>query len=114
MEPVRIAYDVEDVQPSGAAIEVIRLGENDVTVSWPFKASRFHVPAGVTSERDVHDVVEVWMVRSGRGVVVSGDTRTELSPGDMVFFPSRVEHQVTAVGAEDLKIFSIWWQGTRG
>jgi mannose-6-phosphate isomerase-like protein (cupin superfamily) len=89
---------VEEVAAPGAA-------------QWPFTAARFEVPPGATTELDVHDVVELWMVRSGTGAVVSGDTTMDVAPGAMVYFASRVPHRITNTGTDHLQLFSVWWRG---
>jgi mannose-6-phosphate isomerase-like protein (cupin superfamily) len=90
---------IEEVD--GAAPEV---------TGWPFEASRFQVPPGATSERDQHDVAELWMVRSGHGTVNSDGATLTVGPGDMVYFAGRVPHQITNTGSDDLRLFSVWWR----
>ncbi|MFG2000954.1 cupin domain-containing protein [Spirillospora sp. NPDC048911] len=102
-EPERIGYRTPERYESGMVIEEAAVGE------WPFKASRFEVPPGRTSELDLHDVAELWMVRSGTGTVVSGDARMDVGPGEMVYLASRVPHQITNTGEDRLRLFSVWW-----
>lgn len=105
--PARIGYQIPERYDSGMVLEEAA----PAAEHWPFTAARFEVPPGATSELDVHDVVELWMVRSGTGTVVSGDTTMDLAPGAMVYFATRVPHQVTNTGTDQLRLFSVWWQG---
>jgi mannose-6-phosphate isomerase-like protein (cupin superfamily) len=77
---------------------------------WPFQAARFEVPPGATTERDAHDVAELWLVSSGDGTVNSDGTEMTVRPGDMVYFAGRVPHQITNTGSEQLRLFSVWWR----
>ncbi|MQA25161.1 MAG: cupin domain-containing protein [Micromonosporaceae bacterium] len=109
-QPARIAYQAPEPHDSGMVVEEVAEATPG-SEKWPFLASRFEVPPGATSERDVHDVSELWLVRSGSGVVAFGDTVMDVGPGEMVFFDSRVPHQITNTGSEQLRLFSVWWQG---
>lgn len=108
-QPARVEYQAPEPYPSGMVIEEVGAATPGAG-QWPFKASRFEVPPGATNERDQHDVAELWLVRAGTGMVTSNDTEVTVGPGDMVYFASRVPHQVTATGAEPLRLFSVWWQ----
>ena len=108
-QPARITYRAPDPYESGMVIEEVDAAVPAVA-GWPFEASRFEVPPGATSERDEHDVAELWMVRSGRGTVDSDGTTLSVGPGDMVYFASRVPHRVTNTGTDKLRLFSVWWQ----
>ena len=108
-QPEQVVYQAPERYDSGMVVEETATA---VTARWPFKASRFEVPPGRTSELDVHDVAELWMVRSGSGTVISGGTTLEVSPGEMVYFAGQVPHQITNTGTAPLRLFSVWWQGT--
>jgi mannose-6-phosphate isomerase-like protein (cupin superfamily) len=108
-QPARIEYQTPERYDSGMVMEEVAARGAE---QWPFTAARFEVPPGVTTELDVHDVVELWMVRSGTGTVVSGDTTMDVAPGAMVYFASRVPHRITNTGTDQLRLFSVWWRGT--
>ncbi|HEY7482843.1 MAG TPA: cupin domain-containing protein [Streptosporangiaceae bacterium] len=108
----RIKYQVPEEYASGMVIEEVSGDATPSPAGWPFKASRFEVPPGSTTELDVHDVVELWMVRAGRGTVASGTDVFDVGAGEMVFFPSRVSHQITNTGTDVLRLFSVWWKGS--
>ncbi len=103
--PAHIEYQIPERSESGMVVE-----EATPAAGWPFTAARFEVPPGATTELDVHDVVELWMVRNGTGRVTSGDTTMEIAPGAMVYFASRVPHMVTNTGIDQLQLFSVWWR----
>jgi mannose-6-phosphate isomerase-like protein (cupin superfamily) len=109
-EPVRIAYGTPEPYASGMVIEEVSTGATPGAADWPFEASRFEVPPGRTNELDVHDVAELWLVRTGTGTVRSGDTTLDVGPGEMVYLPSRVPHRVTNTGTQPLRLFSVWWK----
>lgn len=110
-QPAPIEYQTPERFESGMVMEEVAAAATPGAPDWPFTAARFEVPPGATSELDVHDVAELWMVRSGAGTVVSGDTTVRVGAGEMVHFASRVPHQVTNTGTEPLRVFSVWWQG---
>ena len=105
-QPIKLDYGDREVSPSGMATEL--LAGSAEGGRWPFESSRWSVPPGATSELDVHEVVEVWLVRRGSGTLHSNGSNTHLVPGDAVLMPSEVPHRVTA-GPEQLEVFSIWW-----
>lgn len=107
--PARIEYRQPERHDSGMVMEE---ADSPAATRWPFTAARFEVPPGATTDLDEHDVVELWMVRSGTGTVVSGDTTMDVSPGSMVYFASRVPHRITNTGDDQLRLFSLWWQGS--
>jgi mannose-6-phosphate isomerase-like protein (cupin superfamily) len=82
-------------------------GQTDATP--PFKASRFVVPAGATSDEDRHDVCEVWMVASGEGEVLVDGRSLSVRAGDVVLFASNEGHQVHNTGPDPFEAFSVWW-----
>ncbi|HEU5470234.1 MAG TPA: cupin domain-containing protein [Actinophytocola sp.] len=109
--PTRIAYQEPEPYESGMVIEEVAADATPGAPHWPFRASRFEVPPGATTELDIHDVAELWLVRSGHGTVRSGGTTLEVGPGEMVYFAGRVPHQVTNTGADAMRLFSVWWNG---
>lgn len=110
-QPARIAYQAPEPHDSGMVVEEVA-GATPGSGEWPFQAARFDVPPGATTERDVHDVSELWFVRTGTGTVTSDGTTLEVGPGEMVFFASRVPHQITNTGPDQLRLFSVWWQAS--
>lgn len=107
-EPTRITYQAPEPYQSGMVMEEVD-GATPGRSGWPFQAARFEVPPGATTERDEHDVAELWMVSSGSGTVRSNGTMLDVGPGEMVYFAGRVPHQVTNTGPDQLRLFSVWW-----
>lgn len=54
-----------------------------------------------------HPYAETWVVRRGRAVVVIGDERFEVGPGDIAVAPAGVPHKFTNLGPERLDIVCI-------
>ncbi len=111
MHAQRVTYRDPEIHDSGMVVEEVARDATPGTAQWPFKAARFEVPPGSTTDLDVHDVAELWMVRSGHGTVRSGGEVFDVSPGEMVFFASRVTHQITNTSTGRLRLFSVWWMG---
>jgi mannose-6-phosphate isomerase-like protein (cupin superfamily) len=107
----RVTYQAPEPYISGMVVEEVAVDRTPGAPEWPFQAARFEVPAGATTEPDVHDVAELWMVRDGRGRVRSGSTVFDVGPGEMVLFPGRVPHQVTNTGTTQMRLFTVWWKG---
>lgn len=106
--PVKVAFGPPESVP-GMTVEYMAFGSGGSESRLPFEGSRFWVPAGETSELDEHAVAEIWMVRSGTGTVLSADSRTDVGPGDALYYPPWVPHQVTNTGEGPLEVFSLWW-----
>ncbi|WP_410643347.1 SidA/IucD/PvdA family monooxygenase [Amycolatopsis sp. lyj-346] len=106
--PVPVGFADAERSPGGMSVEMAMLPGSEVR-KVPFSSSRWEVPPGAVSDLDVHEVEEIWMVRSGRGRLISEQVRTEVAAGDMVFMPSKVPHQVENTGDEPLRFFSVWW-----
>src|SRR5262249_59169164 len=75
----------------------------------PFKASRFVVPPGGATDRDVHEVRECWFIASGHGMLEYDGMVVRVAPRDMLFLDSFKSHLVRNDGREPLVVFSIWW-----
>ncbi|MGC5052392.1 SidA/IucD/PvdA family monooxygenase [Micromonospora sp. DT48] len=106
--PLTVGFRCPERSPGGMSVEMAVLPGSDIRPV-PFHSSRWEVPPGAVSDLDVHEVEEIWMVGSGRGRLVSDDDAIDVAPGDMVFMPSKVPHQVVNTGTEPLRIFSVWW-----
>ena len=52
----------------------------------------FYAPSG-TDPQTPHDQDEVYVVHSGSGKFVLGDTEQDFGPGDTLFVPAGVEHR---------------------
>ena len=107
-QPARISYQAPEPHDSGMVVEEVDQATPG-SAGWPFQAARFEVPPGATSERDQHDVAELWLVRAGQGTVDSDGATMAVSPGDMVYFAGRVPHRITNTGSGQLRLFSVWW-----
>ena len=90
-------------RPSGAKLGIVDLPAN-------FTLARIHVPVGVTTAEDHHEVREVWLVQSGGGVLALDGVKQRISAGDMLFYDSFRRHQLHNDGTEPVDIISIWWQ----
>ncbi|MGD9570799.1 MAG: cupin domain-containing protein [Thermoleophilia bacterium] len=62
----------------------------------------FRIPAGGASARESHPHEHAILVLHGRASVLLGDEVADVGPGDAVFVASGEEHQLTALGDEDL------------
>jgi mannose-6-phosphate isomerase-like protein (cupin superfamily) len=76
----------------------------------PFKAARFTVDPGASSEVDAHAVHETWFVVSGEGELVYDGRSYQLKTHDFFRFQPPLPHQVHNRGSEPIVIFSTWWQ----
>jgi mannose-6-phosphate isomerase-like protein (cupin superfamily) len=97
-----------ELRPSGIdlAIYVMPTVERS---SAPFTLARVTVPVGGSTEEDLHEVREIWVVIQGRGALVTAGQPTSIGPGDTLFFDSYETHQVVNTGEGVLEILSIWW-----
>ncbi len=65
-------------------------------------------PVAAVPEPRVHDGYEWLYVLSGRLLLVLGDTRTKLEPGDAAEFDTRVPHSMSAIGERPSEVISIF------
>lgn len=110
--PLRVAFGDPEIEPSGTVVESVDGLLRGDKLPAPFDMSRWTVPPGVTSDLDQHAVLEIWMVRSGAGLLRSGDQTMRLEAGDAVLMPSWVPHRVTALGPDPFEAFSVWWSAS--
>ncbi|GIG63169.1 hypothetical protein Lfu02_75410 [Longispora fulva] len=61
-----------------------------------------------TFDRHHHTTWEAWFIAAGFGAVAVGEHTFDVQPGDLVFTPPGVDHDITAVrGGAELRIFWI-------
>lgn len=96
-------------RPSGAKLGIYQLPEMPAPVA-PFTLAKIHVPVGVTTTEDHHEVREIWLVQSGSGQLSLDGEQLRISVGDSLFYDSFRRHQLYNDGAEPIDIISIWWQ----
>ncbi len=64
---------------------------------------RLYAPAGHDAQKP-HTRDELYLVASGSGVFVNGDTRHDFSPGDVLFVPAGVTHRFESFSVD----FAVW------
>ena len=75
-------------------------------------AGRFRLHPDGTSQfdRHFHDFDEFWFVAAGTGTIAVGDDAHHVQPGDIIYTPIGVEHDVLAVTSDtDLEVFWLSW-----
>jgi mannose-6-phosphate isomerase-like protein (cupin superfamily) len=99
-------YAATDEAPSRGELRVRRVFEAGRT---PFESSfqfvlHNRLPAGGANERHIHDDIEkVYYFLSGRGEVKCGPWTERVGPGDFLFFPAAIEHEIHADADADLE-----------
>jgi mannose-6-phosphate isomerase-like protein (cupin superfamily) len=96
-------------RPSGAKLGIYELPSKPAPVA-PFTLAKIHVPVGVTTTEDHHEVREIWLVQSGTGRLYLDGEELRISAGDSLFYDSFHRHQLNNDGTEPINIISIWWQ----
>ncbi|MDA0352075.1 MAG: cupin domain-containing protein [Chloroflexi bacterium] len=77
--------------------------------TFPFESGlqfvlRNRLPAGGANERHIHDDVEkVYYFLSGTGEVICGPWTKRVGPGDFLFFPAAIHHEIHADAGADLE-----------
>ena len=99
-------------RPSGARLAIVDLpaGEAPETPVAPFTLAHIHVPPGVTTAEDHHEVREIWLVQSGSGQLTLDGQRLRVAAGDSLYYASYRRHQLHNDGDVPVEIVSIWWQ----
>ncbi|KQV20877.1 MULTISPECIES: AraC family ligand binding domain-containing protein [unclassified Kitasatospora] len=71
-----------------------------------FSSGQFVIRADGTGrfDRHFHDFAEFWMVASGHGTVLVGDTEHPVGPGDIIYTAPGLAHDILDI-AEELRIF---------
>ena len=71
------------------------------------------LPAGGANDRHLHDDVEkVYYFLSGTGEVSCGPWSERVGPGDFLFFPAAIEHELHADAGSDLEFIVVAAQAT--
>lgn len=109
VDDCRLDYmDLEKINPNMVLKEINLQGPNGAMA--PFKASYFIVEPGGKTEPDQHEVLEMWMIARGGGVITYDGHDIPVTKGDMVYFESNRPHIMLNDGNEDAEIFSVWWR----
>ena len=66
-------------------------------------ALRLYSPVGTDAQKP-HTRDEIYVVGSGSGVFVNGDTRHDFATGDALFVPAGVTHRFESFSAD----FAVW------
>lgn len=66
-------------------------------------ALRLYAPVGTDAQKP-HTRDEIYVVASGSGVFVNGDTRHDFVAGDALFVPAGVTHRFESFSAD----FAVW------
>ena len=106
MEPkvVRWNAEAEFATPERCSIVETWNDESDSDVS----IARARVEPGITTQLHVVDVVERYVIVSGRGVVSVGDLPpTPVGAGDAVVIPAGTPQQIANTGDEDLIFYCV-------
>ena len=69
--------------------------------------AEIYAPRG-TDPQQPHSRDEAYIVVSGSGQFVNGDTRETFGPGDLLFVPAGVEHRFENF-TDDLVVWVIFW-----
>ena len=66
-------------------------------------ALRLYSPVGTDAQKP-HTRDEIYVVASGSGIFVNGDTRHDFATGDALFVPAGVTHRFESFSAD----FAVW------
>lgn len=106
--PGPMSFTEPEIFPTGLSVELADLPVGP-DFRLPFEASRFTVAPGGQTLPDNHAVAECWFVASGDARLVYDNEEISLGQGDIVVFAPNKTHQAFNDGAQDLHIFSTWW-----
>ncbi|HEY7430079.1 MAG TPA: cupin domain-containing protein [Streptosporangiaceae bacterium] len=67
----------------------------------------YSIPAGGVDDQTPHHEDEIYVVMSGRAVLVAGDGRAEVGTGAVIYVPAGERHTFTEV-TEDLTLLVIF------
>ena len=71
----------------------------------------YYKPVGVDNQ-EPHDQDEIYIVQTGSGTFICGDSRTPFEPGDALFVPAGVVHRFESF-SEDFAAWVVFY-GPRG
>ena len=88
---------------------IVHLDSDDLSVG------TYSIPAGGLDDQTAHTEDEIYVVRSGRGTLVTSSGNAEVGPGSVVFVPAMETHRFTEI-LEDLALLVIFAPpyGSRG
>jgi mannose-6-phosphate isomerase-like protein (cupin superfamily) len=108
VEDCRLDYmEEQQINPAMLLKEIDLKGSDGPRA--PFEASWFSLEPGGKTELDQHDVLEIWMIARGHGVITYAGNDVPVSQGDMVYFESQHSHIMVNDGDEDVEVYSVWW-----
>jgi quercetin dioxygenase-like cupin family protein len=93
---------------SGVWANMVDLDREKTSMA-PFNAARFTVEPGCSSIVDSHPMHEIWMIAAGGGVLTYDEQEVRVVCSDVLYFEPPKPHFVTNDGAEQMVVFSIWW-----
>jgi mannose-6-phosphate isomerase-like protein (cupin superfamily) len=62
---------------------------------------------GEETKPHTHDRVEMYLILSGRGQAMAGDTISEVTTGDVVIAPIGTPHALKVIGSETLRYYAF-------
>lgn len=66
------------------------------------------LPPGAAVTPHIHrQIEEIYYILSGRGVMMVGDERREVGPGDAVYVPRNNRHTLENTGTEPIKLLLV-------
>lgn len=95
--------------PEQCAIGVALRMVSPIRQMAPFRMATFQIEPRCATIAEAHEVEEIWYIASGSGRVTIDDVMTEVSPGDIVYFPPHAKHQLRNVGSQRIEAVSLWW-----
>ena len=85
---------------------ITELVNNDETPGVSLAIAR--IEPGVTTQlHALSGIEEVYVVRSGRGVIEIDGVKQEIAPGDQAIVPVAAAQRVTNIGADDLSCYCL-------
>jgi mannose-6-phosphate isomerase-like protein (cupin superfamily) len=78
-------------------------------VDAPFKSAWGFLENNSSMEAHSHAAVEIYAVIKGSGIVVVGDEKEHVSPGDVIEIPSNAVHTMMCEEGGPFLWTALWW-----
>ena len=102
--------NIEDTIEKNPVAGVSFIKHLKMNVMMPVHIDEIVVSAKSCTPVDQHEVVELWQILDGSGVLTYQNKEYELKAGDRFFFHTNEAHQIRNSEEYELKILSIYWK----
>ena len=86
--------------------------DHSIIEETPLSIGFFRLEPGQSGPKHLHkNEVEIYIIITGKGIVLLGEEEVELHPGTVVYVPPQAQHQTFNTGSSDLEFYGVFSPG---